>query len=160
MLESIFVHIFEDCNYHKNKMASLYICAQSFARVTPQGHHTGEKSLDDKSCIWNNTTYIIFYCFSYVIKCSFESHNRKKPKKKKQNRKNIQKMEGFLPRPEVTSLSRDYLSLKVTKYFTDIISYLCLLYFMQNLQNYLLQPHFSILSIYANYAKFKVTWLL
>ena len=56
--------------------------------------------------------------------------------------KNIQKMEGFLPRPEVTSLSRDYLSLKVTKYFTDIISYLCLLYFMQNLQNYLLKAAF------------------
>ena len=53
-------------------------------------------------------------------------------------------MEGFLPLLEVTSLSRDYLSLKVTKYFTDIITYLCLLYFMQNLQNYLLQPHFSI----------------
>ena len=158
MLESIFVHIFEDCNYYKNKMASLYICAQSFARVTPQGHHTGEKSLDDKSCICNNTTYIIFYCFSYVIKCTFESPNRKKPKKKK-NRKNIQQMEG-LPRPEVTSLLRDYLSWKVTKYFTDIISYLCPLFFMQNLQNYLLQPHFSILSIYANYAKFKVTWLL
>ena len=72
-------------------MASLYICAQSFARVTPQGHHTGEKSLDDKSCIWNNTTYIIFYCLSYVIKCTFESQNRKKQKKKE----NIQKMEGF-----------------------------------------------------------------
>ena len=84
-------------------MASLYICAQSFARVTPQGHHAGEKSLDDKSCIWNNTTYIIFYCFSYVIKCTFESHNGKKQKNNK-NRKNKQKMEGFLPRLEVTSL--------------------------------------------------------
>ena len=94
MLESIFVHIFEDCNYHKNKMASLYICAQSFARVTPQGHHTGEKSLDYRSCIWNNTTYIIFYCFSYVIKCTFESHN-KRSKKKNKNRKNIQKNGGF-----------------------------------------------------------------
>ena len=51
-------------------------------------------------------------------------------------------MEGFLPRPEVTSLPRDYLSLKVTKYFTDIISYLCLLYFMQNLQPYLLKAAF------------------
>ena len=66
-------------------------------------------------------------------------------------------MEGFLLRPEVTSLSPDFLSLKVTKYFTDIMPALCLLYFMQNLQNYLLQPHFSTSSIYANYAKFKVT---
>ena len=53
-------------------------------------------------------------------------------------------MEGFLPRPEVTSVPRDYLSLKVTKYFTDIISYLCLLYFMGRTDPYMGQTDLYI----------------
>ena len=60
------------------------------------------------------------------MKCIFESHNRRKQKKTKIGK--CTKNGGFLPRPEVTSLSRDYFSLKVTKYFTDILSMPALFY--------------------------------
>ena len=56
--------------------------------------------------------------------------------------KNKQKLDDPLPGPEVTSLSRNYLSLNVTKYLSDIKSYLCPLRFMHNLENYLLKTIF------------------
>ena len=56
--------------------------------------------------------------------CIFKSHKRKNKTRK------IDKNLDFLPQLEVTSLSRDYLPLKVTKYLTGIAFYLCPLYFI------------------------------
>ena len=80
------------------------------------------------------------------------NHMTERSKKNtKTNRKTRQKFEGFSPRPEVTSLLRDYVSLKVTKYFT-----MPALFYAQSTE-LLAKSCILVLLIYANYAKFKVT---